>query len=99
LRFQGSAVALFRPVRGGLPNDPIARLASKMAGSCPAYPFPVTARTPVVKPSLVVRYAPLWPLMPSLTNCPPGENCKATPSRAGMRVTFPPWLMATTCQS
>jgi hypothetical protein len=45
----------------------------------------------VVKPSPVVRYVPPWKLTPSLAlNCPPGENPKATCSRAGMFVSFPP---------
>src|SRR5580700_2085840 len=38
-------------------------------------------------------------MLSSAPNWPPGENCKATCSRAGIPVTFPPWLMATMFQS
>jgi hypothetical protein len=60
----------------------------------------VLDRAPVVKPSPVGRYRPLWKLTLSLApNCPPGENRNVTCSRAGTLVTFPSWLIATTCQT
>jgi hypothetical protein len=57
-----------------------------------------------MKPSLVVRYGPLWPLQPSLApKCPFGEKynrtCLGETCVQGMHAACPPWLTATTRHS